>query len=220
MNKAKLAESNRTSEEEQIVVPTFNHPERYCLIWFFVEAPQQRRLREIESLRTVLNEIFVVYNLKSVEETLQRLCDRKLFFIFDGDVDYQVLTRIHRRYQVVAIYTWQPERKSQLDEPKKFLAKVKIRSFAKRTRTKVFRSAARVHVEFPNAVQRAERRSARLREDRWVEYQRDSSGDDLSIFTRLVAAARFVEREKRLAIGQRRSFASSRAEIRRNGNDL
>ena len=117
------------AEEEVVGLPTFNHPERYCLIWFFVGAPQQRRSREIESSRSVLNEIFVVYNLKSVEEAIQRLYDRKLFFIFDGEVDYQVLVRIHRRNQILAIYMLQPERKSQLDEPKKLLPKVKITLF-------------------------------------------------------------------------------------------
>ena len=52
------------------------------------------------------------------------MCDRKIFFIFDGDVNNQVLVRIHRRFQVVAIYMLYPERKSQLDESKKTLPKV------------------------------------------------------------------------------------------------
>ena len=107
-----------------MVVQTFNLAERYCLIWFYVGTPQQRRSHELETIQSILHDIFVLQNLKAVEAKLQQFYDRKIFFIFDGEVDNQVLLRIHRRFQVVAIYMLYPDRRSQLDESKRILPKV------------------------------------------------------------------------------------------------
>lgn len=80
--------------------------DRFCLIWFDTELSLERNIRIQNNLRSLIDALFVFKDLPHMESKIQRLKDHKVFFIFYGNTDKQLIKRVHRRAQVAAIYVY------------------------------------------------------------------------------------------------------------------